>query len=641
MLMFTKTLIVLLFTVSTLSAIAQQNFTYSPANPKPGDKISFTYIPGGDIANTSSPVEGVVYQQGNSKQKADDIVMEKQGNSYTGSFVTDTAMNFVYLGFTADKKFDNNNSQGFFINLYENGQVRKGSYMTQSMYYQFLGGQVGLDRNNDKALESMESEFKLYPESRKQNLISYLRLQASIKKDASTAILQKEIESQLKAGLKEEMDYDNVINMYSLAKLPEQAKLITGLKKEKFPNGNWTRTEKVQKFMMEQDPAKKETMLKEIMDKAETDKDWGGFKQSIPFFKTQMASAYLAKKDYDKFKEAVKDVTDKAQLASLYNNTAWEMQKTSDNLAMAEEMSRFAADYFKQQWKNPTDKRPEYMTEKQWKKNIETSYAMYADTYAMVMYRMGNYKKGYAYTKDAAIVINKGEGADYNGTYALLAEKVLPAKKLKAELEKFVTDGKSNSDISEVLKRTYIKERKSDAGFDTYLSGLQSQSREHMLAELQKSMMDEAAPSFALFNLDGNKVDINELKGKTVVVDFWATWCGPCKASFPGMQKMVAKYKNNPDVKFVFVDTWETADNKKKNASDFIAANKYSFDVLLDNDNKVVEQFKVDGIPTKFIIDKDGKIRFKSVGFSGSDEKLVDELTAMIDIVSNPSKKAF
>ena len=61
----------------------------------------------------------------------------------------------------------------------------------------------------------------------------------------------------------------------------------------------------------------------------------------------------------------------------------------------------------------------------------------------------------------------------------------------------------------------------------------------------------------------------------------------------------------------------------------------------MDNDNKVVEQFKVEGIPTKFVIDKAGNIRFKAVGFSGSDDKLVSELTAMIDMASDPAKKAF
>jgi len=164
-----------------------------------------------------------------------------------------------------------------------------------------------------------------------------------------------------------------------------------------------------------------------------------------------------------------------------------------------------------------------------------------------------------------------------------------------------------------------------------------------MLEELRKSMMNEKAPVFALVDLDGKKVDLGELKGKVVVVDFWATWCGPCKASFPGMQKMVSKYKDDPNVKFVFIDTWERGEEKPKNASDFISNNKYSFHVLMDNDDKVVAEYKVEGIPTKFVIDKKGMIRFKAIGFDGSDDKLINELTAMIDMAANeaPALKAF
>ncbi len=60
----------------------------------------------------------------------------------------------------------------------------------------------------------------------------------------------------------------------------------------------------------------------------------------------------------------------------------------------------------------------------------------------------------------------------------------------------------------------------------------------------------------------------------------------------------------------------------------------YPFYVLMDNENKMVEDFNVSGIPTKFIIDKQGRIRFKAVGFSGNDDELVDELSTMIDLAS-------
>jgi thiol-disulfide isomerase/thioredoxin len=155
-------------------------------------------------------------------------------------------------------------------------------------------------------------------------------------------------------------------------------------------------------------------------------------------------------------------------------------------------------------------------------------------------------------------------------------------------------------------------------------------------------MINTPAPLFTLKDLDGNTVSLNSLKGKVVIVDFWATWCGPCKASFPGMQMAVNKYKNDPNVKFLFVDCWETAKDYADGVKKFIADNKYTFHVLLDEKDtdgrqaKVVSSFDVSGIPTKFIIDKAGNVRFKYVGYDGTPEALVDEVSNMIDMANNP-----
>ena len=611
-----------------LNSFGQNNLKFSPEKPQAGDVITISYSSSGIL-----PQESIAYTLGSKGQTAEELDLKKSGDSFTGSIKTDTAASFVYLSFAANKNFDNNLNNGYWIQLYDGDKLKKGANSNAALFYQYYGESAGVEANNEKALSFMDAELKLYPETKSANIISYLRLYGQVKKDELPAMIQKEIEAALKAGLKDENDYSNLQNMYALAKLPQQGLLINNLKKEKFPKGKWTIGETMQKFSAEKDLAKKEQMLEEISSKIKNDPDWKYLESSLDYYKASIPSAYLAKKDWEGAKNAVKKYDIKgAELAQLYNSAAWKTQESGQNLKEAEEISAEATDWAKNEWKKPTGQKPAYLTKKQWDDSRANTYAMYADTYAMINFKLENYKKGLSYAEDAALKIAKGENADENNTYALLAEKALSPKKYVPQLEKFMKDGKSTSGIKEILKRAYVKEHKSETGYDDYIAKLEKDSYLKMAEELRKGMLKDEAPVFTLVDLKGNKVNMADLKNKVVVVDFWATWCGPCKASFPGMQKMVTKYKDDADVKFVFVDTWETHDNKEKNAGDFISANKYDFHVLMDNDNKVVEQFKVSGIPTKFVIDKKGTIRFKSIGFSGSDDALVSELSTMIDM---------
>ncbi len=627
----------------TVQVIAQDNFTITPEKPKAGETITITYEPAGDLAGTIKPVEGIVFLTGSQGGNTEDLPMTRSNRKFTATVKTDTGHSLMVLGFKVDEKWDNNYNNGYMVVLHdENGKPKKGGNSFAANFYAGMGWLVGLDRNNEKAIESYDKEFALFPEQRKTFIVGYLRAVSQVKKDDVANMALKEIESINKQGLKEEADYSIVEALYNIAKLPEQAKFVASVKKEKFPKGSWTINETFNKFYAETDPDKKAVLLATIVNEVETNEKWKAYKENIAAYKLQMATAYAKKKDWAKVKDviATSGATD-AQLVSTYNSLAWEMQKTSENLDLAEEFSRKATEFSKKEITAPTAKKYPYSTTKQWAKERRGNYSIYADTYAMVLYRKGEYKKALPFAREAAITISEGKDPEQNNTYALVAEKTVPAKQLKKELEGFVKNGKSTGEMKDVLKRLYVKEKKSEAGFEDYVAQLQKENYIKMLAELRKSMLNNASPSFALLNLEGKKIDIADLKGKTVIVDFWATWCGPCKASFPGMQKMVNKYKDDPNVKFVFIDTWEKGDDKKKQALDFILNNKYTFDVLMDDEDKVVSQFKVDGIPTKFVIDRNGRIRFKSVGFDGSDDKLMQELTAMIELAQEESKKAF
>ncbi len=191
---------------------------------------------------------------------------------------------------------------------------------------------------------------------------------------------------------------------------------------------------------------------------------------------------------------------------------------------------------------------------------------------------------------------------------------------------------------AELLQNGYSDSRGSMDGYEAFKAGLDHRKVANEEAEMMKKLVSKDAPDFELKDVDGNTVRLADLRGKVVVLDFWATWCGPCKASFPAMQKAVNQYKDDKDVRFLFLHTWERgAGDATANAKKYVTDNKYSFEVLMDlrdpstKESAVAQAYKVDGIPTKVIIDPQGRIRFETSGFSGDDETAVRELSAMIE----------
>ncbi len=623
--------IFLLLQCFALPAMAQSNFTYTPERPRPGDLVTISYTPAGALKGITRLEEATAYQIGQGL-KATDMVLSSSNGKLTGTFRADTATSFAYFVFTEGEKTDNNNNKGYRINFYTGDQAMKGSYAGEGTFYSGNVWVPNVEKNYAEAIACYEKEFALYPESRKAYVKEYLRAMIAVKEQEGLAQVQKEMETILKDGLKEEADYKLLESLYEMLQLPEQSRWVKQQKRERFPNGKWVMDRAINNLYAETDPVKKSGYLNEVLKGIETNPDHSALKERITAYKKEMASVYIEKKDWEGFKKAITDLglTDKAALADLYNNAAWQIQETGKDLDYAAGISKIATEYARAEWQRPSSK-PDYFSAKLWNKQCATTYGMYADTYGMILFKTGQYKKGLPFAREAALVIAKGENADENNTYALLAEKVMPLRDYRKQLEQFVKENRPTAIINDILKRAYVKQNGSDKGFPAYMEALQKEGRQHMTATLRRDMLNETAPSFTLMDIEGQAVTLEALKGKVVVIDFWATWCVPCKASFPGMQKVVNDYKNNPDVVFLFIDTRESGKDKRKDAADFIAAKQYTFRVLLDKDNKVVEQFKVNGIPAKFILDKEGKIRFKTEGF-GSEDELITELTAMIKL---------
>jgi thiol-disulfide isomerase/thioredoxin len=153
--------------------------------------------------------------------------------------------------------------------------------------------------------------------------------------------------------------------------------------------------------------------------------------------------------------------------------------------------------------------------------------------------------------------------------------------------------------------------------------------------------LNQPAPDFKLKDINGKTVSLADFKGKTLVIDFWATWCVPCRDSFPAVKMAIEKYKNDPDVKFLFIDTRETEANYQDLVKKFLTDNQYPFYIVFDEKsddgkmNATYKKYVMPGIPTKYFIDGNGVIKYKSVGYVAelTKEQIAEDIEYLIEKV--------
>lgn len=608
-------------------AAAQEKsaMTLSNSQPEAGKVLTVVYDPAGTILQGKETVNVTVGIYRSDRSRAIDIKpdwFKEEGKKRTFGFTVPATASAFFITAEADHTVDANNGKGYIYQVYQNGKPVERSFGSLGLAY-CDGRRLGIRPDSIKALALLRQELALFPGLKREFADTYFSLLWATDRDDNKKMVTAGIDSLMHTGKEDDMNI--VMRTYFRIKNKTAADSVAALAREKFPRGKYALINYINNSYSEKNPDKKVVLYEAIPAKFDADAIADGM-VSMDYIREDIAQTYYRAGNFEKAIEYIYKVESRIWRGQAYVALARELVKKNEHLEVAEKLLKQSIDDAK-----------EFMTTRKEEEGADFAvlgYGTYCSIYGELLYNLKKYTEALTYVEDAYNRSRKDD-PEINAAYANILSALGKEKEAMTMMEDMIKKGKAMPGIKEQLKNIYIKAKGSDAGYDAYLASLQAAMVTRVRTELASQMINKAAPAFALKDMEGNTVSLAGLKGKTVVVDFWATWCGPCKKSFPAMQLAVNRFKNNSNVVFLFVDTWEHVPDARSMVKEFINNNKYSFQVLFDTapvsgQKFVAEQFNVSGIPTKFVIDKNGNIRFRFTGFSGDESAAVEELSEMI-----------
>ena len=138
--------------------------------------------------------------------------------------------------------------------------------------------------------------------------------------------------------------------------------------------------------------------------------------------------------------------------------------------------------------------------------------------------------------------------------------------------------------------------------------------------------LSDPAPDFTLKSLQGDNLRLQEYRGQVVLINFWASWCGPCRQEMPLLDRLHQRYQATG-----FAVLGVNVEGEIKPAQEIVDKTRVTFPVLIDEDQKVSELYDLEAMPSTVIVDRDGVVRYIHLGYKPGDEaKYVDVVKALI-----------
>lgn len=613
----------------------------SPKRPERGKRVTITYhttAPGAKIDKTATEVN-LVFTYSTFYELPWKMPMVKKGNDWVASFVLQRYATFATFYIQSGDVIEKPSDQAHFhIAVYKNGKRVKDGLLHQA--YSLTAQMPKSADIPGRKIALLKKELQNYPDNYEAK-IALLSARINISKNPEEKLkYRNEARKIIAAKFAADPTTIGNVNLVTMGYLMigEKSRLdsVRRVIRERYPDSDLGKDLQADLIAKEKDPAQRTAELEALLKKGDKIGEEGSANIHSLLFnlytdagdsvKALTHAAFLVVKNDPQIPQTMKRIAEKLTRKKLAPEHAIQYARRSlDRLGeWPVGIIRFFPEF---------GHIPSYVADSvRANTKAEAKSALFSLMALNKLYQGDQVSAG----KYAAEALEQGAGREGILNAATVYGQMGEDQKAFDALWRLLLKNPTDSLALKQARTSFMKFNSSASEFESKVAELEKLELAQLTDKLKKQLMNKPGPELSgITDLDGKPVNLEMMKGKIVVLDFWATWCVPCMQEMPYFHEVYRKYKDHLEVMFMVVNSG--ANNSLSDAVKWAKQNsQYTFPVYYNTDKNIGEKAGFSLIPTIIVLDQNGLMQFRTIGFEG--EVLQKKLSVEIEILLKAAK---